>query len=294
MSTRIRVAVCTNRGAVEVAECVAALGAQLGGAPLTIVTSGLPEAVAERHRASFDGEVLVEPRPGLSRARNRALAWTPDGEVLAFVDDDAVVAEGWWGALSRRWDEAPPEVACIGGPIRPRFAAAPPPWFSDAIAPALTVLDRGHEVRELDPSVEAVYGANISFRADPLRQVGGFDPAFGHAGSNAYFGEENEAQLALARLGRWIRYVPDASVWHVIPPARMRRGSFLRRRFAFGASLGARGGRSRAVAAHQALSSAAGCVAAAAQGDERLLMERAVRAAESAGVVGGRLVARAR
>jgi GT2 family glycosyltransferase len=294
MSTRIRVAVCTNRGPEAVADCLAALSAQLGGERLALVTSGLQSAASDRHRAAFGGEVLVEPRPGLSRARNRALAWTPDGEVLAFVDDDAVVAEGWWDALCRRWDEAPAEVACIGGPIRPRFALAPPPWFSEAIAPALTVLDRGSEVRDLDPSLEAVYGANISFRAGPLRQAGGFDPAFGHSGAGAYFGEENEAQLALGRLGYRVRYVPDARVWHVIPPERMGRVSFLRRRLAFGASLGARGGRSRGVAARQAVKSAAGCLAAAAQGDDRLLMERAVRAAENAGVLAGRLVARAR
>jgi hypothetical protein len=180
----------------------------------------------------------------------------------------------------------------VGGPIRPRFTAPPPPWFSDAIAPALTLLDRGPDVRDLDPSVEAVYGANISFRAGALRRAGGFDPAFGHAGSRAYFGEENEAQLALARLGHRIRYVPDAAVWHVIPPARMRRSSFLSRRFAFGASLGVRGGRSRGTAARQAISSAAGCAVAAAQGDERLVMERAFRAAENAGVLLAPLVAR--
>jgi GT2 family glycosyltransferase len=294
MSTRIRVAVCTNRGPEAVRECAAALRAQLGGERLALVTSGLPAVEAERHRESFGSEVLVEPRPGLSRARNRALAWTPDDEVLAFVDDDAVVAEGWWEALRRRWDEAPAEVACIGGPIRPRFAQPPPPWFSEAIAPALTVLDRGPEARDLDPAAESVYGANISFRAAPLRQAGGFDPALGHSGTGAYFGEENEAQLALARLGYLVRYVPDAAVWHLIPAGRMRRGSILRRRFAYGASLAARGGRPRAVAARQALSSAAGCLVAAAKRDERLVMVRAFRAAENAGVLAGPLGTRAR
>jgi GT2 family glycosyltransferase len=287
MPTSVRVAVCTNRTPGAVAECLAALRAQMADAPLAVVTSGLAPEDVERHRAAFAGDVLVEPRQGLSRARNRALAWTPEDEVLAFVDDDAVVADGWWEALRRRWDEAPAEVACIGGPIRPRFDAPPPSWFSHGIGPALTLLDRGAEVRDLDPAVESVYGANISFRAGPLRQAGGFDPSFGHAGGRAYFGEENEAQVALARLGYRIRYVPDAAVWHVIPPERMRRGSFLRRRFAFGASLGARGGRSRGTAARQALSSMAGCVAALAQGDQRLLMERAVRAAENAGVLVG-------
>lgn len=286
VNTRIRVAVCTNREPDQIADCLAALRAQSGAPALVIVTSGLVRQEADAHRrAQPDVEVVEEPRPGLSHARNRALAAADDADVLAFVDDDAVVAEGWWEVLARRWEEAPPEVACIGGPIRPRFDVEPPPWFSDEIAPALTLLDRGNAVRDLDPSVEALYGANVSFRIDPLRRVGGFDPAYGHSGAGIYFGEENEAQLALVRLGYGVRYVPDAAVWHVIAAERMRRTSFLRRRYAFGASLGARRARTRAEAARQAVSSAAGSVAAAATRDQRLLMARAMRVAENAGVL---------
>ena len=279
----IRVAVCTNRRPDQTAECVSALRGQIGDAPLALVTSGLEDVSG--HRATFPGEVLEEPRPGLSRARNRALAWTPDGEVLAFVDDDAVVADGWWEALRRAWAAAPPEVAWIGGPIRPRFAVRPPDWVSDAILPALTLLDLGDEVRDLDPSVKALYGANISFRAGPLRQAGGFDPAYGHAGSTVFFAEEDEAQQALARLGYRGRYVPDAAVWHVIPSERLTRASFVRRRFAFGQTLGMHGRRRRATAARHAVMSAAGALMAAARGNQARAMERAVRAAENAGVL---------
>jgi succinoglycan biosynthesis protein ExoM len=290
MNTDLRVAVCTNRHPDAVAEALGALREQVDGDGLALVTSGLPEAAVAAHRAAFGGLVLSEPRPGLSRARNRALAWAAEmgADALAFVDDDAVVEPGWFAALGRRWDEAPADVACIGGPIRPRFSAAPPAWFSDGIAHALTLLDRGPEVRDLDPSVEAVYGANISFRVEPLRLAGGFDPALGHAGSRIFFAEEDEAQRALARLGHRVRYVPDAAVEHVIPAERLTRASFVRRRFAFGAALGSRGGRSRSLAARQALVSGGGALVATASGRQALAMERAVRAAENLGVLLGR------
>ena len=278
----LRVAVCTNRPAGAVADCLEALRDQVPEGDLAVVASGLPAAEVEGHRSAAT-RVLVEPRAGLSRARNRALAWAGDDDaVLAFVDDDALVADGWYEALRRRWDEAGADVACIGGPIRPRFAVPPPPWFSDGIAHVLTLLDRGDEVRDLDPRVEAVYGANVSFQAGPLRRVGGFDPGLGHATGRVHFGEEDEAQRALARLGYRTRYVPDAAVWHVIPPERLTRGSFLRRRFAFGRALGARGGRSPGLAARRALATAAGALAAR---DPRVRMERAVRAAENVGVL---------
>src|SRR3954462_11212480 len=218
MGTDLRVAVCTNRSPDVALE---ALRAEVPPEALTVVVSGRD-----------DPAFLSEPRPGLSHARNRALAWAADvgADVLVFVDDDAVVDPGWYEALRARWDEALHDVACIGGPTRPRFTVPPPSWFSDGIAHVLTLLDRGASVRDLDPDVEAVYGANISFRVEPLRQVGGFDPRLGHSGGRTFFAEEDEAQRALARLGLRVRYVPDAGVWHVIPAERLTRGSFVRRR----------------------------------------------------------------
>jgi GT2 family glycosyltransferase len=273
MDTDLRVAVCTNRSPEAALE---ALRPQVPAGALTVVVSGREDPV-----------FLSEPRPGLSHARNRALAWAAEGgaEVLAFVDDDAVVDPGWYDALRARWQEAPDDVACIGGPIRPRFSVPPPAWFSDGIAHVLTLLDRGPAVRDLDPDAEAVYGANISFRVGPLREAGGFDPSLGHSGTRVFFGEEDEAQRALVRLGYRVRYVPDAGVTHVIPAERLTRRSFLRRRFAFGKALGIRAGRSRAAAARQALASGTGALAAAITHRDALAMERAVRAAENLGVL---------
>src|SRR3954470_24241522 len=276
MNTDLRVAVCTNRSPDATLE---ALRSQVPAEALKVVVSG-----------RLDPAFLSEPRPGLSRARNRALAWAAESgaDVLAFVDDDAVVDPDWHETLLRRWGEAPEDVACIGGPIRPRFAVPPPPWFSDGIAHVLTLLDRGPDVRDLDPDAEAVYGANISFRVEPLREIGGFDPALGRSGSRTFFGEEDEAQRALTHRGYRVRYVPDAGVENVIPADRLTRDSCLRRRFAFGQALGLRGGRPRGLAARQALTSGGGAVAAAVTGRDALAMERAVRAAENLGVLAAR------
>jgi GT2 family glycosyltransferase len=287
MSGLLRVAVCTNRLPDESAESLAALRSQVPAGALAVVTSGLSSREVETYRAAFDEPILEEPLQGLSLARNRALAWCQAGDLLAFVDDDAVATEGWYEALERRWADAPPEVSCIGGPIRPRWPYEPPDWVSPPILPALTLLDLGDQPRDLDPGVTNVYGANISFRVDALREAGGFNPDFGHSGQRVFFSEEDEAQRALARLGYRTRYVPDAAVWHVIPGSRLTRGSFLRRRFAYGRSLGVRHARTNGLALRQVLSSGAGVVVAAAQRRDALLMERAVRVAENLGVLYG-------
>jgi len=283
----LRVAVCTNRLPDEVAESLAALRSQVPSGALALVTSGLSGPEVEAHRSAFEETILVEPREGLSHARNRALAWCEADDVIAFVDDDAVVDDGWYEALRRHWETMPAEVACMGGPIRPRWPHEPPSWVSPPILPALTLLDFGGEARDLDPTISNVYGANISFRVAPLREVGGFDPGFGHSGRRVFFSEEDEAQRALAKLGYRTRYVPDAGVWHVIPEERLTRGSFIRRRFQYGRSLGVRRARTKRLALRQMLSSSAGTLAAALQGRDALFMERAVRASENAGVLYG-------
>ncbi len=286
--TPLAVAVCTNRDDRAVAASLAAVSAQTHH--VALVTSGLSSALVERHRRAF-GTVLESPDPGLSRARNRALAWASElgAGVIAFVDDDAIVEPGWYEALRRHWGEAPPRVACIGGPIRPSYAVAQPVWLSDGIAHALTLLDRGSRTRDLDPAHEAVYGANISFRLGALREVGGFDPSLGHSGERVFFGEEDAVERELHRRGYTIRYVPDAAVRHVIGPERLTRRSFLRRRYAFGVALGFRRGRSAGRAAGAGLRSAAGALTATLRGDQARAMERAVRAAENAGVLRGLL-----
>lgn len=287
MARSLVVAVCTNRTPGAAAESLSALAEQLPGERIVVVTSGLARNVAGAFRALAPGPVLEEPRPGLSLARNHALAWAPADGVIAFVDDDAVVAPGWAGALERQWASATGDVACIGGPIRPRWAAAPPAWVSDPILPALTLLDLGSEELVLDPFVTTVYGANISFAVAPLREIGGFDPSLGHSGGRVFFSEEDEAQRELARHGYRVLYAPDVAVEHVIPRERLTRRAFVRRRFAYGRALGVRGARDLRVALRQVAASGAGALVAVARRDGAKAMERAVRAAENAGVIVG-------
>src|SRR4051812_25631547 len=122
---RLRVAVCTNRRLSVLDECLRALR----GADVLLVASGADAALrAALAAAAPEALLLSEPRSGLSRARNRALAECDDDDVLAFVDDDVVVGAGWADALRAGWDAAAPDVVCIGGPIRLRFEAPPPDW----------------------------------------------------------------------------------------------------------------------------------------------------------------------
>jgi cellulose synthase/poly-beta-1,6-N-acetylglucosamine synthase-like glycosyltransferase len=251
------------------------------GADVLVVASGVDPSPYARTGV----EVVHEPVPGLSAARNRALAACPEDGVVAYLDDDAEVDPGWLEAMTAAWAAAGPRVGCIGGPIRARFPGGRPDWLGPAIEPMLTTLDLGPAPRDLDPDRQAVFGANMAFRVAALREAGGFDPAWGHTGRTTWFGEDDEAQLALVRRGWTVRYEPGPSVVHVIDPARATIRGLLRRRYAHGRAVARRGRRDRATAARWLASNAAGAPVALARGDRARAMERALYAAENLGVL---------
>lgn len=184
--------------------------------------------------------VLHEPRPGLSAARNRGLA-AATGALVAFTDDDVVVERDWLAALARRFARRPDE-ACVTGLVLPRDLDTPAqlrfetyyegfgPQALDAVSRRLDHgpprgLLRRATMRETDDdgrvrSTFSLYslgrfgvGANMAFRAGPLREAGGFDLALG-AGTPALGGEDLDIFARLAWRGHGIGFEPSAIVFH--------------------------------------------------------------------------------
>ena len=233
---------CSNRWAEDVAatlEEVASQVAAVPGSDAVLIASGVTESQLEQLRALADslGVAMRESGPGLSVARNAALALAGDGDVVAYVDDDALPAPGWLKNLASHWEDASPDLACIGGAIEPHWAAAPPEWVSERVYVVFSLLDRGPGVQPLEPGVEDAWGANVSFRAGPLRQAGGFDPALGPVGGIPFFADETEAQRRLAAAGYRGIYAGDVRVRHRVGPERLRLREVLRRRFYAGAGM---------------------------------------------------------
>ena len=86
---------------------------------LLVVNNNCTDGTDEVIRA-FEDRLPVrrafEPRPGLSHARNRAIA-EATGDYILWTDDDVTVCRDWLVAYAdafRRW----PDAALFGGPIR--------------------------------------------------------------------------------------------------------------------------------------------------------------------------------
>lgn len=162
---------------------------------------------------------VFEPRPGISNARNRAVA-EARGDPLVFTDDDVLVDCGWlesYVGAFHRW----PDAGFFGGPIVPWFESEPPALIranADALRGPFASLDLG-SVERAFVAKETPYGANMAFRKSSFAERA-FDPNLGVSPGSAIRNEETEYCLALARGGIAGVWVPSASVRHFVVKKR--------------------------------------------------------------------------
>jgi glycosyltransferase involved in cell wall biosynthesis len=172
---------------------------------------------------------VPEPRLGLHNARH-AGARAATGDVLVFTDDDAAFDPDWLAAYARCF-AAHPDMAAAGGPILPAWEAPPPAWLSafmqadPTMFPVLSLLDLSREFQLRRDGI--FFGVNMAIRRDALFEAGGFNPEiFGQR----WLGDgETGLNRKLWARGQMIGYVPDAVVYHYVPPERMTV-AYLRRR----------------------------------------------------------------
>lgn len=163
---------------------------------------------------------LLEPRPGLSVARNTG-ARAAGGGIIAFTDDDVRVDEGWLEGLRRGFTRAE-RVGCVTGLVPSGELETAPQHFFDAkvhwsssTTPRLYDLDRHRAESVLYPYASGVVGtgANFAVSRAAFEELGGFDEALG-AGAPTRGGEDLDWFVRTLTAGWTIAYEPSAVVWH--------------------------------------------------------------------------------
>ena len=176
--------------------------------------------VATAFRDSLALRLLFEPRPGLSNARNRALAES-DGDYIAWVDDDVLVDHEWLSALADA-AERHPEVSVFGGPIHPWFPIEPDPILLaafPALARGFCGLDHGPDEMTLRDD-QPIYGANMVYRRAATEGLR-FDPALGPNAGVELGADDTEFLGRVRRGGGAVVWVPRMRVKHYVDPERM-------------------------------------------------------------------------
>lgn len=174
-----------------------------------------PAGVAAVQALDLRIKVLPFDAANISAARNLGLTHAA-GEIVAFIDDDAVAEPTWLSRLCAGFD--PPQVVAATGFVRGRNGIS---YQWQACEVDATGLDH-----PLPPNAglyagtprRAVktQGTNCAFCRDTLAGIGGFDPAF------RFYLDEADVNLRLAPHGL-TAIVPDAQVHHGYAASTRRR-----------------------------------------------------------------------
>jgi glucosyl-dolichyl phosphate glucuronosyltransferase len=204
----VSVAICTrNRSHTLTATLESVIGQDFtGDYEVLVIDDGSTDATGAVTRRFAERTArppiryIRQDHGGLSNARNRAVRESK-GELICFIDDDAVAVPGWLRSMSEGAARHS-EIDCFAGRIVLKLEGkAPRTCELESVA---AELDEGPEEKE----VERAKGANMALRRSGLRRVGLFNPAL------VWSGDEWDWQRRLNELGGSVMYVPEAMVWH--------------------------------------------------------------------------------
>ncbi|HEY3484978.1 MAG TPA: mycofactocin biosynthesis glycosyltransferase MftF [Ilumatobacteraceae bacterium] len=161
----------------------------------------------------------VSRGPGAARMAGLDLVTTP---LVAFVDADVRVPDGWLDALVAHFDDE--RVALVAPRVRSEPGTSLLARYEERRSP----LDLGDDPARIRAGTKVSYvpAAAIVCRVAALREVGGFDQSLGA-------GEDVDLVWRLDEGGWTCRYEPAVEVWH-----RPRRTwpAWIRQRITYGAS----------------------------------------------------------
>ncbi len=206
---------------------------------LILVVDHNPE-LHRRLKETYPDAIVVEnaEERGLSGGKNTGTR-IATGDVVAYLDDDAVAEPGWLAALEDALAE--PMVVGVGGRTDPLWATGRRPrWFPEEFDWTVGCTYRG--MPTVRAPIRNVMGGNAAFRREVVGAVGGFHSGIGRSvqgrKSRPLGCEETEfcIRLAQRRPGSVMVFEPQAVIGHKVPAPRMRFSYFRSRCYAEGLS----------------------------------------------------------
>lgn len=165
-------------------------------------------AVVER----FSGIVYLRADPAkrnLASMRNLGIQ-ASQGDIIAFIDDDTLVAPGWLHALVEAFTD--PRVAGVTGRVIEADAQEVLTEEIGRFSPRGEITMNFNNTIDHFVAVDFLYGCNMALRRSALERAGQFDPWFGIT----Y--EETDLSFRLRKVGDRLLFVPNMTVQHLKAP----------------------------------------------------------------------------
>jgi glycosyltransferase involved in cell wall biosynthesis len=163
-------------------------------------------------------------RMGQASTMNRGVRESR-GEIICFIDDDAIASRNWLSKLVSAYDD---NTVAVGGRIEPIWLGKKPYYLPEEfywmIGATGNFLGKGiKEVRNL-------WSGNISYRKSLFSMVGFFREDLGKMKNIPLQGEDAEFGLRIQKFtGKSIKYLPEAVVYHKVRHERVKLDSLLKR-----------------------------------------------------------------
>jgi succinoglycan biosynthesis protein ExoM len=170
------------------------------------------------HRPAVVIRYFIEPKSGVSHARNRCLR-EARGSILTFIDDDEYVKSDWLVQLVLTLEQQ--QADAVFGPVIPCFETAPPPWVESTGAHYRARFPTGSIVDWKNAQTN-----NVAFRRTLLNSGNMFSVYFTKTG-----GEDSLFFAKAAASGQKLVWCDDAIVTETVPIKRMTRRWVLERAF---------------------------------------------------------------
>jgi glycosyltransferase involved in cell wall biosynthesis len=235
MNVSIVVCAYTEKRWDDLATCIQSLQTQ-DEKPFEIILVIDHNPVLLTRAKEYFSEVTVLENPyqrGLSGSRNGAIEQAR-GDILAFIDDDAVASHDWLSHMMCGYDD--PSILGVGGRILPQWEQGRPNWFPEEFDWVVGCTYRG--MPEAKASVRNLIGCNMSFRREVFSILNGFSVDMGRIGTLPLGCEETE--LCIRARQHWpnriLIYESTAMVTHRVPKSRATMGYFYSRCYSEGKS----------------------------------------------------------
>ena len=169
---------------------------------------------------------IIRTRCELGLGRCRSLGATiAEGDVIAFIDDDAIPSPTWIEYLIRTFRRSNADI--VGGICKPFFLTKKiPKWFDVEFFGKYLAVENNF-----------IVGCNFAVKSSVFREIGFFNPLLGRFRGLLISNEERDFIIRAYNAGKKIVLDPNVVVFHKITEKRLKISYIIKRIFYQGVSI---------------------------------------------------------